>query len=50
VQFVEGLGSPGFELGVEQRRSIDIAFSGQNKFVGGVLVAVHHRGLGAVKK
>jgi hypothetical protein len=50
VQLVEGLGSPGLELGVEQRRSLAIAFSGQYKFAGGVLVIVHRRGLGAVKK
>jgi hypothetical protein len=50
VQLVEGLGLPGLELGVEQRRSLAIAFSGQYKFTGGVLVVVHRRGLGAVKK
>jgi hypothetical protein len=50
VQLVEGLGSIGLELGIEQRRSLAIAFSGQYKIVGGVLVAVHRHGLGAVKK
>jgi hypothetical protein len=50
VQLVEGLGSPELELGIEQRRSLALAFSGQYKIAGGVLVAVHHRGLGAVKK
>jgi hypothetical protein len=38
------------ELCVEQRRSLAIAFSGHYKFAGGVLVVVHRRGLGAVKK
>jgi hypothetical protein len=50
VLLVEGLGSPGLELGAEQRRSLAIAFFGQYKFAGGVIVAVHHRGFGAVKK
>ena len=49
MQLVEGLGLPELELGVEQRRSLAIAFSGQYKIVGGVLVAVHRRGLGTVK-
>jgi hypothetical protein len=50
VQLVEGLGSLGLELGVKQRRRLAIAFSGQYKFAGGVLVAVHRRGLSAVNK
>jgi hypothetical protein len=50
VQFVEGLGSPGVELGVEQRRGLAVAFSGQYEFVEDVLVAIHCRGLGTVKK
>jgi hypothetical protein len=50
VQLLEGLGSPGLELGVEQRRSLAIAFSDQYKFTGVVFVTVHRRGLGAVKK
>jgi hypothetical protein len=33
---VEGLGSLGLELGVKQRRSLVIVFSGQYKFTGGV--------------
>jgi hypothetical protein len=37
------------ELSVKQRRSLTVAFSGQYEFTGGV-VAVHRRGLGAVKK
>jgi hypothetical protein len=50
VQLVEELGSPRMELGVKQRRSLAIAFSGQCKFAGGVLVAVHRSGPGGVKK
>jgi hypothetical protein len=50
MQLVEGLGSPGLELGIKQRRSLAIVFSGQYKIAGGVLVTVHRRGLGAVKK
>jgi hypothetical protein len=50
VQLVEGFGSPGLKLGVEQRRSLAIAFSAEYKFARGVLVVVHRRGLGAVKK
>jgi hypothetical protein len=50
VQLVEGLGSLGLELGVEQRRILAIALFGQYKFARGVLVAIQRRGLGAVKK
>jgi hypothetical protein len=50
VQLVEELRSPRMELGVKQRRSLAIAFSGQCKFAGGVFIAIHHRGPGAVKK
>jgi hypothetical protein len=38
------------ELGVEQRRGLPVAFSGQYEFAGDVLIAVHRRGLGAVKE
>jgi hypothetical protein len=50
VQLVEGLGSPGVEFGVSRVRAPAIACSGQYKFVGGMLVVVHRRGLGAAKK
>jgi hypothetical protein len=50
VQLDGGLGSPGVELGVEQKRGLAVAFSGQYEFAGDVLVAVHRRGPGAVKK
>jgi hypothetical protein len=50
VQLDEGLGSPGVELGVEQRRGLAIAFSGQYEFVGDVLVVVHRRRPRAMKK
>ena len=46
----EGLGTPGVGFGVRQVRAPAIVCSGQYKFVGGMLVAVHRRGLGAVKK
>jgi hypothetical protein len=42
--------SPGVELGVEQRRDLAVAFSGQYGFAGDMLVAVHRRGPGAAKK
>jgi hypothetical protein len=38
------------ELGVEQRRGLAVAFSCQYEFAGDVLVVVHRRGLGTVKK
>ena len=50
MQLVEGLGSPGVGFGVSRVRVPAVAYSGQYKFVGGMLVAVHHRGLGAVMK
>jgi hypothetical protein len=34
VQLVEGFLSPGLELGVEQIRSLAVAFSGQGKLAG----------------
>jgi hypothetical protein len=50
VQLIEGLGSSGVELGVEQRRGLAVVFSSQYEFTGDVLVAVHHRGPVAAKK
>ena len=50
MQLIEGLGSLGLELGVEQRRGLAIAFSDQYEFARDVLVAVHRRGPGTVKK
>jgi hypothetical protein len=47
---MEGLGSPRVGFGVNQVRAPAIACSGQYKFAGGMLVAVHRRGLGAAKK
>lgn len=44
------LESPRIGFGVSRVRAPAIACSGQYKFAGGVLVAVHHRGLVAVKK
>jgi hypothetical protein len=38
------------ELGVEQRRDLAVAFSGQYEFTGDVLVAVHRRGPDPAKK
>jgi hypothetical protein len=46
----EGLGSPGVGFGVRQVRAPAIVCSSQYKFVGGMLVAVHRRGLDKVKK
>jgi hypothetical protein len=50
VQLVDGLGSPRVGFGVSRVRAPAVAYFGQYKFVGGMLVAVHHRGLGAAKK
>jgi hypothetical protein len=50
MQLIEGLGSPGLELGVKQRRGLVVAFSGQYEFAGDVLVVVHRRGPSAAKK
>jgi hypothetical protein len=47
---MEGLGLLGVEFGVDQVRSLVFACSGRYKFAGGVLVVIHRRGLGAVKK
>ena len=47
---MEGLGSPRVGFGVSQVRAPAIACYGQYKFAGGMLVVVHRRGLGAVKK
>jgi hypothetical protein len=47
---MEGLGSPGVGFGVSRVRAPAIACSDQYKFAVGMLVAVHRRGLGAVKK
>jgi hypothetical protein len=41
---------PRVESGVEQRRDLAIAFSGQYGFTGDVLVAVHRRGPSDAKK
>jgi hypothetical protein len=50
VQLVEGLESPGVGFGVSRVRAPAVAYSSQDKFVGGMLVAVHRRGLAAAKK
>jgi hypothetical protein len=50
VQLRVRLESPGVGFGVSQVRAPAIACSSQYKFAGGMLVAVHRRGLGAVKK
>jgi hypothetical protein len=50
VQLVEGLGSPGVGFGVSRVRALAVAYSGQYKFAGGMLVVVHRRGLGTAKK
>jgi hypothetical protein len=47
---MEGLGSPGVEFGVDLVRSLVVEHFGRYKFARGVLVAVHRRGLSAVKK
>jgi hypothetical protein len=50
VQLVEGLELPGVGFGVSQVRAPAVAYSGQYKFAGGMLIVVHRRGLGAAKK
>jgi hypothetical protein len=50
VQLVEGLVSPGVGFGVSRVRTPAVAYSGQYEFAEDLLVAVHHRGLGAAKK
>jgi hypothetical protein len=50
VQLVEGLGSLGVGFGVSRVMVPSVVYSSQYKFVGGMLVAVHRRGLGATKK
>jgi hypothetical protein len=47
---IEGLRSPGVELGVEQKRDLAIAFSSQYEFIGDVLVVVHRGGPDPAKK
>jgi hypothetical protein len=47
---MEGLGSPGVEFGVDQVRSLVVEHFGRYKFARGMLVVIHRRGLGAVKK
>jgi hypothetical protein len=50
VQLVERLVSPRVELGVSQARVSVIAYLGRYRLAGDLLVAVHRRGPGAVKK
>ena len=50
MQLVEGLGSYWVGFGVSRVRVPAVAYSDQYKFAGGMLVAVHRRGLGAAKK
>jgi hypothetical protein len=50
VQLVEGLVSPRVELGVSQARAPVIAYLGRYRLAGDLLVAIHIRGPGAVKK
>jgi hypothetical protein len=47
VQLIEGLGSPGVELGVDQVRSLAFAYPGRYRLTGGL---VHRRGPGSAKK
>jgi hypothetical protein len=41
---------PGVGFGVSRVRTPVVAYSGQYEFIGYMLVVVHRRGLGAVKK
>jgi hypothetical protein len=50
VQLVEGLESPRVGFGARRVRAPVVAYFGQYKFTGGMLVVVHRRGLGAAKK
>jgi hypothetical protein len=50
VQLMEGLGSPGVGFGVSRVRDSLLVDLAQYKFAEGMLIAVHHHGLDAVKK
>jgi hypothetical protein len=50
VQLVERLESHGVGFGASRVRAPAIVYSGQYKFAGGMLVAVHCHGLGAANK